>query len=352
MILSDNSLFFRQYYTFDAIGELYFGAPFGFLATGSDHGGWIHALDTLFPIFIAACVAPKSMRWLLPVIAVLNGRLRAALGAFEKMIGAAKACVAERQARMDRGEELGRVDLLAKLFDINAAHGKGNATGDFGLQEVEQEAFVGIFAGSDTTAIALRSIFYHFMKHPDAYRKLRAEIDAAVTAGDILKESDGGYVRYGDAVRLPYLVAYCKEGMRLHPSISMTIPKHVPEVGAEIAGRRFQEGDRVGINAAVVHYDTNVFGDDVDAFRPERWLDKNSDAGFMDRHILQFSAGARACLGKNIALVEIYKLVPQLVWDFDMEWVTTNAFLCKQTGIWVKLSERAFPPMGENMEST
>ncbi|KAK7178813.1 pisatin demethylase [Paraphaeosphaeria sporulosa] len=339
-----------QYYTFDAIGELYFGAPFGFLATGSDHGGWIQALDTLFPIFIAACAAPRSMRWLLPVFALLNGRSRAALGAFEKMIQAAKACVAERQAKMMRGEEQGRVDLLAKLFDIKAAHEHmktEGVDGDFTLAEVEQEAFVGIFAGSDTTAIALRSIFYHLMRSPTTYHKLRSEIDESVKAGTLLKGSDGGYMRYIDAIRLPYLTACCKEGMRLHPSIGMTMPRHVPEGGATIAGRRFQGGDRVGMNAAVVHYDTTVFGDDAGEFRPERWLDGLADVRCMDRHMLQFSAGARACLGKNIALVEIYKLVPQLVWEFDIElldpgqeWVTTNAFLNKQTGIFVKLHER------------
>jgi cytochrome P450 len=42
-------------------------------------------------------------------------------------------------------------------------------------------------------------------------------------------------------------------------------------------------------------------------------------AKYMDSHMLHFSAGPRTCLGKNIALVEIYKLVPQLVWEFNME---------------------------------
>lgn len=251
------------------------------------------------------------------------------------MIQAAKVCVAERQDTIDRGERSGRVDLQARMFDIKAVYGKQEPQ-KFGMPEVEQEAFVGIFAGSDTTAIALRSIFYHLMKNPDAYRKLRSEINTAVAAACLLKDSDGGFVKYADAARLPYLVACCTEGMRLHPSIGMTMPRHVPKEGAEIAGRRFQQGDRVGISAAVVHYDTDVFGEDADIFRPERWLDGQADAKHMARHMLHFSAGARVCMGRNIALVEIYKLVSQLVWEFDMElvhpqvkWVTTNAFLHK-----------------------
>jgi cytochrome P450 len=266
------------------------------------------------------------------------------------MVEVAEDCVRARQRKIDCGEDIGRIDMLAKLFDIREAHAKtkvGGAIDSFPFASIVQESFVGIFAGSDTTAIALRSIIYHLMKRPDSYQKLHSEIVAAVEAGDLLRDADAGYIRYADAIKLPYLLACCKEGMRLHPSVSMSMPRHVPVGGAEIAGRWFQGGDKVGVNAAVVHYDTTIFGDDVDVFRPERWFDGIKDAKLMDSHMLHFSAGPRTCLGKNIALVEIYKLIPQLVWEFDMElahpdkeWVTNNVFLNKQTGIWVKVRKR------------
>jgi cytochrome P450 len=42
-----------------------------------------------------------------------------------------------------------------------------------------------IGAGSDTTAITLSAIFYHLLKHPQTYKCLQDEIDAAVQDGRI-----------------------------------------------------------------------------------------------------------------------------------------------------------------------
>jgi cytochrome P450 len=196
---------------------------------GSDHNGWIHALDTVFPIFTASCAASNFLRWLFPIVALGSTRVRAAFGAFNQMIEVAEDCVRARQHKIDCGEDIGRIDMLAKLFDIKEAHAKKKVEGandSFPFASIVQESSVGIFAGSDTTAIALRIITYHLMKHIEPYRKLRSEIDAAVESGNLLRDTDGGYIRYADAIRLPYLQACCKEGMRLHPSVSMSMPRH------------------------------------------------------------------------------------------------------------------------------
>ena len=76
--------------------------------------------------------------------------------------------------------------------------------------------------------------------------------------------------------------------MRLHPSVEMTLPRHVPVGGAVIAGGWFPEGTRVGVNAAVMQRDKSVFGEDADAFVPERWF--RSDATKMERYMFQVLA--------------------------------------------------------------
>lgn len=153
------------------------------------------------------------------------------------------------------------------------------------------------FAGSDTTAVAIRSIFYHLMKTPKAMARLVREIDEFDTRGEISRP----HVTYSEAMKMPYLQACCKEGMRLHPSVGLGMPRHVPSEGATIAGRHFPGGSRVSMNAAVIHYDSDVFGEDAAAFNPERWL--GSNAANMDRHMLHFGGGSRTCLGKNVSLV-------------------------------------------------
>jgi cytochrome P450 len=136
------------------------------------------------------------------------------------------------------------------------------------------------------------------MKEPTAYDKLIAEIDKADAEGNLSKP----HVKYAEAMKLPYLVACCKEGMRVHPSVGLGLPRHVPEGGKEIAGRFFPAGSRVGVNAAVVHFDERIFGADAAMFNPDRWM--SDSAVNMERHMLHFGAGSRTCIGKNVGLID------------------------------------------------
>lgn len=137
------------------------------------------------------------------------------------------------------------------------------------------------FAGSDTTGIAITSILYHLLKHPSYLKKLVSELDTAREAGTI----SSSYIRYTEAVKLPYLHACCREGMRIHPSAALHFPRHAPPQGMMIAGAWIPGGTRVGINPAIVHRDKTVFGADADYFNPERWLTPEAD--HMDKYMFQ-----------------------------------------------------------------
>ena len=132
------------------------------------------------------------------------------------------------------------------------------------------------------------------MRNPAAYEKLTAEIDTAGASGALSMP-----VAYAEAIKLPYLKVCIDEGMRLHPSVGLTMPRLVPAGGATISGFDFPQGYRVGINGAVVHYDKDVFGPDADDFNPDRWID--GDAVRMDKAMIQFGAGSRTCIGKNVS---------------------------------------------------
>jgi cytochrome P450 len=136
------------------------------------------------------------------------------------------------------------------------------------------------------------------MKNPDAYEKLVAEIDEATRDGRLSTP----HIKYTEATSLPYLVASCKEGMRLHPSVGLSLPRYVPEGGKIIAGRFFPAGTKVGVSAPVVHFNKSIFGQDAAVFNPDRWLYDSDAATTMDRHMFQFGAGSRTCIGKNVSL--------------------------------------------------
>ena len=175
---------------------------------------------------------------------------------------------------------------------------------------------VQVFAGSDTTAIALRAILYFLIKNPHKMKVLLQEIDDADRAGRLSdpisdKESRG---------ELPYLQAVIKEAMRLHPSVGLLLERNVPTGGATICGKEIPGGTIVGINAWVLQHDPEVFSN-PEAFEPERWLEteKNKDQlAQMEKSFFTFGAGSRVCIGKNISLIEMRKIIPQLLREFEV----------------------------------
>ena len=174
------------------------------------------------------------------------------------------------------------------------------------------------FAGSETTAISLAAVFYYLLKNPWCYQKLMQELGAALESGT-LENRPSGITTWAESQKLPYLDACIKEAFRLHPAPGLVIERIVPKQGAEICGEHIPGGTIVGCNAWVIHRRPEIFGDDVEAFRPERWLDASPDVRKkMDGSMLQFGMGARTCIGKNISLLEIYKLVPSFLRRFEV----------------------------------
>lgn len=195
-----------------------------------------------------------------------------------------------------------------------------------------------IRAGSDTTAITLSGIFYHLLKNPASFQRLRKEIDDAAATGKI---SDP--IAFKETQELSYLQAVIKEGLRLHPAVGLPLARVVPQAGATIAGRSIPAKSIVGINAWVAHQNQSVYGPDADSWRPERWLEIEQEGrgGEVERYFFAFGMGSRTCIGKNISLLEISKLVPTLVKKFDFQlsermvgegrsWKTVNRWFVKQ----------------------
>ncbi|KAK5001465.1 hypothetical protein LTR28_012614, partial [Elasticomyces elasticus] len=207
-----------------------------------------------------------------------------------------------------------------------------------------------IFAGSETTAIALSGVFSFLLRHPPVYGKLMRELDEAAQDGVIGEKSDGK-VSWAESQRLPYLDAVVQESFRLHPALGLILERVVPPHGMDILGHQIPGGAIVGCNAWVVHRRPEVFGEDVDVFRPERWLEADKERlREMKATMFQFGAGARTCIGKNISLLEIYKLVPTFLRRFeielenpDQEWKTHNAWFVRQLDFNTKFRPRPVP---------
>ncbi|KAJ4420104.1 hypothetical protein N0V82_004551 [Gnomoniopsis sp. IMI 355080] len=174
-----------------------------------------------------------------------------------------------------------------------------------------------MFAGSDTTAITLRAIFYHLLKNPSAMEKLTSELARESKAGRFTR--DDALVKWVEAKDLCYLSAVIKEALRCHPAVGLPLERVVPSQGVNICGHYLPGGTIVGCSAWVLHRNEDIFGRDYDKFRPERWIDSSKEhQSQMNQALFSFGAGSRTCAGKNISLLEMYKVVPAIIRMFEV----------------------------------
>ncbi|KAK4202014.1 putative cytochrome P450 pisatin demethylase-like protein [Triangularia verruculosa] len=339
---TDMALWLR-YYAFDVIGVLFFSRPFGFLEFKRDYKGWIRATDTLIFFMAASAYVPLWMRNLVLMSSIVIPGAVASVKAMDTMTEATLDAVNERQKALEKsGGVMEKDDMLASFFRVMEKHGNLDY---YGPLEIRGEIYTALMAGSDTTATAITSVLYHLMKNPRTYRKLRDEIDTAVAEGRI---SSSGRVKYVNSVKLPYFDACCKEGMRIHTSLGLSLPRYTPKDGVELLGRFFPGGVKVGCSMQVVQRDKGVFGEDADEFVPERWLGPN--AANMQRHMLNFGGGPHMCLGMHISMMEIYKALPELIRDYDLEladpskeWSVNNIWFYQTKDVHTNVTKRKRP---------
>ena len=122
----------------------------------------------------------------------------------------------------------------------------------------------------------------------------------------------------------------------------------------------------------MIHHNKDIFGEDASDFRPERWLCDLTETIRLDQNFLavslydpypyffqntspwrlfylsrtpltimarlKFGSGPRTCLGKNISMLELSKVIPEMVLHFDFElvgrggeWKTLNRWFVKSS---------------------
>jgi cytochrome P450 len=306
-----------QYFAFDVVGQITYSRQHGFIEKNEDIDGIITFLARLF-----SYAAPVGQMPWLDLLLLKNPLIRM-LDYFGVKIAQfpvtkfARARVLERRAEIASNkrtaEETGYTDLLSKF--LIAQEKRPEFMTDLRVLTMS----VGIsFAGSDTTAISLASVFYYLLRNPHCMKKVRQEIQEARADGRI-QARPSGIVNWSEAQTLPYLDACIKEAFRLHPAVGLMLERVVPDSGAEIAGHFIPGGTIVGCNAWVIHHREEIFGTRIDDYVPERWLKCTKEhRKEMEAAMFQFGAGSRTCIGKNISLLEIYKLVPSFLSRFEV----------------------------------
>jgi hypothetical protein len=299
------------FFAWDVIGQLTFSKPMGFLEKAGDDTGILESADKALDYFATVGQIPELDQWLAknPIMPIGPPSFEA------QAILCAQQSIARQQGSDGKDKDSRQKDMLDSFIEIKNANPE--LIDDNGIVSA---LMVNIFAGADTTAILLRSVVYYTLKNPKVYRRLQRELDAANLAQPI---------SYEDASSVAYLDAVVKEASRMHPGVGLLLERVVPEGGLTLPdGTVIPPGTTVGMNPWVVHQNKTIFGQDSESFNPDRWL-RNIDDGeteeafqarltAMKQADLTFGAGNRICLGRNVSMLETYKIISTLFLKYDV----------------------------------
>ncbi|XP_027169398.1 probable (S)-N-methylcoclaurine 3'-hydroxylase isozyme 2 [Coffea eugenioides] len=145
------------------------------------------------------------------------------------------------------------------------------------------------------------------IRNEEAFSKLREEIMTIDVEGTALSEKR--------LSSLPYLQAFIKETLRLHPPDPFLVPRCAVQT-CSVMNYQVPKNSLLLVNAYAIGRDERTW-EDPQIFKPERFLSTNFDVKGSHCELLPFGGGRRMCLGYPLALKLIQLLLASLVYGFD-----------------------------------
>ncbi|KAF9074155.1 cytochrome P450 [Rhodocollybia butyracea] len=158
-------------------------------------------------------------------------------------------------------------------------------------------------AGHETTASGLTWTLWLLANDISSQNKLRAEVGPL----------------YAQNSRLDYKTLRdmkCMESLRVMPPVPITLRKAAKS--DYVDGVFIPKGTLIWIPIRVINTWKEVWGQDAEEFRPERWLNlpENYNSTFST---FSFIAGPHACIGKTMAIIEMKAVLAALIANFTFE---------------------------------
>ncbi|BBL71323.1 cytochrome P450 [Methylogaea oryzae] len=155
-----------------------------------------------------------------------------------------------------------------------------------------------LFAGHDSTAVALAWALYWTHREPGVLIALLDELEGYAQRGDI-----------GSLDDTPYLDAVCREALRVHP-VAPGVARRL-EAPLQLGEYLVPAGDVVMACIDLVSHDPAIYAD-PQRFMPERFLER----GYGHSEFIPFGGGERRCPGAALAFMEMRVVLATLVCRF------------------------------------
>ncbi|KXT15281.1 hypothetical protein AC579_4837 [Pseudocercospora musae] len=163
----------------------------------------------------------------------------------------------------DRSER----DMVQELVQVQK-----NSPEEMNDRNLKYMMSTNIFAASDTTSTSIRGTMLLLLRNPDKLDRLLQELQEKKTDGQL---SDP--VTFEEAEACQYLQAVLWEGVRLYPAIGSPLARVVPPEGMMIHDKFIPGGNIVGSSGYIINHLVDVWGEDANEFRPERWIEANEE---------------------------------------------------------------------------
>ncbi|UPL00875.1 hypothetical protein LCI18_011809 [Fusarium solani-melongenae] len=310
--------------TFDVIGDLTFGEPFGCLDQSHYHS-WV---QLIFKHIKGMAISTSLIR--LPFTETLINLItpKDVTRDVQSHWEFVTAQVGKRLAFKDP-----RPDFMKSIIH---AHEKDQIS----HMEILRNAHMLIVAGSETTATAMSGITYLLATNKPIQKKLQAELRETFNNED--------EINLLSVQKLDYMMAVIQEGLRLFPPNPSSIPRKAPPSGTTIRGEYIPPNTILHIFHWQMFHNPKLFRD-PEAFVPARWLGEKKYDSDHKKALQPFSVGPRNCVGKNLAYAEMRLILSRMVWTFDIEldprstgWFEKNRvyFLWDKPPLYVRLIPR------------
>lgn len=280
------------YTTFDLIGDLAFGEPFGCLEKGEKDIRVRSIEKGLESQNLGLAMRSMGLQQFVSLLAKSTAHLQ-------------KHLMGQMAETLKR-----RMSLTVERPDFIEGLLKKQKDWDLSFEHLTANAVILVIAGSETTATLLSGATYLLLSNPECLKKVTQEVRSAFETEDD--------ITFSSVQNLPYMLACLKEAMRCYPPVPGTLPRVVPKGGAQIAGYFVPEGAVVSIANYPMYYNSRNFTDPF-SFKPERFLEPEKFPRDRIDAVQPFSAGPRDCIGKNLAYSEMRTILARLIFNFDLE---------------------------------